>query len=126
MRMLVLALSTLLCGVAAAQAPAPAPAADFPADARTLTPEQLRERLRGKTFHVALADGTSWRLQYRDAQFFINTSRGFNDDGPWRAEATTLCAEGRRIKPACNEMRLVGETLLMKRDSGEIVKFEPR
>jgi len=128
-----------LCGAAQAfaQAPAPTPAAapapsptagadGFPPDAQPLAPEALRERLRGKVFHVALADGGWWRLEYRDKQWYVNTHRGFNDDGTWHVEGSSLCGEARRIKLSCNPMRLAGGVLLMKRDTGEIVKFEPR
>jgi hypothetical protein len=86
----------------------------------------LGERLRGKVFQVALADGGWWRLEYRDKQWYINTNRGFSDDGPWHVEGSNLCSEGRRIKAACYPMRLAGGVLLMKRDNGEVVKFEPR
>jgi hypothetical protein len=57
---------------------------------------------------------------------YINTNRGFSDDGPWHVEGSNLCSEGRRIKAACYPMRLAGGVLLMKRDNGEVVKFEPR
>ncbi len=135
MRMTILAtLALALCGATQvmAQTPAPVPAtapaaADgFPADAQPLAPDALGERLRGKVFQVALADGGWWRLEYRDRQWYINTNRGFSDDGPWHVEGSNLCSEGRRIKAACYPMRLAGGVLLMKRDNGEVVKFEPR
>ena len=34
-------------------------------------------------------------------------------------------AQPQKTKAACNDMRLAGDALYMKRDSGEIVKFEP-
>lgn len=112
---------------ALAQASAPAAAPDFPPDGKPLSADALRVRLGDKVFHVALADGSSWRLQYRSSgQFFVNTSSGFADTGKWWVEDSKLCSERSRTKPSCNEVRLVGDLIYLRRDSGEIIKFEPR
>lgn len=120
----------LLCATSAsvhAQASAPAAATDFPAEGKPLSAEALRERLSGKVFHVALSNGSTWRLQYQSSGFFyINVSTGYSDSGKWRAEDSKICSEPQRTKAACNDVRLVGDLLYLKRDSGEIVKFEPR
>jgi hypothetical protein len=112
-----------------AQAPASAPAAvpDFPRDAKPLSADALRERLAGKVFHVALASGASWRLQYQSGGFYyIKVSTGYSDSGKWRVEDSKLCAEPQKTKASCSDVRLVGDLIWLKRDSGEIVKFEPR
>jgi hypothetical protein len=112
---------------AQAQASAPAAVPDFPPEGKPLSADALRERLAGKVFHVALANGTSWRLQYQSGGFFyINVSTGYADSGKWRTEDSKLCSEPQKTKAACNEVRLVGELIHLKRDSGEIVRFEPR
>ena len=99
---------------------------DFPSEAKPLVPEDLRQRLAGKVFHVPMADGSSMRLQYQTANYYVDTSRGVRVNGTWRAEGTRLCTERVNRGPACNEARLAGELLYVKLDSGEVVKFEPR
>ena len=101
---------------------------EFPPDAKPLAPEALKERLAGKVFKVSLADGTSWRLEYRaNGSYFVNTSRGFNATGNWRVEGSTTCSETARSPLICSEVRLVGDTIYLKRgvDPGEVLKLEP-
>lgn len=105
----------------------PALASAFPEGSTAPTADELRQRLVGKTFDVKLASGVGWRLEYKDnGFFFIDTTNGFRDSGPWRTEDGRLCSQGRQINPSCNEMRVSGGALLLKRDSGEIVEFKPR
>ncbi len=119
---------TISAGAALAQtAVPPAAPVDFPSDAKPLTAEDLRQRLAGKVFHVPLADGSSMRLQYQAAgYYYVNTSRGTSVNGTWRADGTRLCTDRINRGPACNEVRLAGDALHVKLDSGEVVKFEPR
>jgi len=120
-------LCAVLLYAATSNAVAQAPAADFAPDAKPIAADALRERLAGKVFHVALANGTSWRLQYQSGGFFyINVSSGYSDSGKWRVEDSKLCSEPQKSKASCNDVRLVGEMIHLRRDSGEIVKFEPR
>jgi hypothetical protein len=128
MRFVVCAALLWVASVSAqAQASAPAAAPGFPPDAKPLPADALRERVAGKVFHVALASGTSWRLQYQSSGFYyINTSAGHSDSGKWRIEGLKLCHDPQRTKAACNDVRLVGDLIYLQRDSGEIVKFEPR
>jgi hypothetical protein len=119
----VVAVLALITSVDAAAQSAP----QFPDDAKPLTADQLRERLGGKVFHVATAQGTTWRLQYQGGgSFFVDVSNGYRDKGKWRVEESKVCSEPERGKPSCNEVRLVGDLLHLRRDSGEIIKLEPR
>lgn len=100
---------------------------DFPADAKSLSAEDLRQRLAGNVFHVPLADGSSLRLQYQAAgYYYVNTSRGTSVNGTWRADGTRLCTDRVNRGPACNEVRLANDALHVKLDSGEVVRFELR
>ena len=110
---------------AGALAQAPAPPGEFPADAQPLAAEVLQQRWSGKVFNVKTATGTAWRLQYQaGGAFYINVGN-FSDSGKWRVEGSQLCSEPQKSKAACNEMRLTGDLLYLKRDSGEIIKLEP-
>ena len=118
-----LAALALLAATAGALAQAPA---DFPVDAKSLAAEMLQQRISGKSFGVKPAKGAAWKLQYEaGGSFSLKTASGYEDTGKWRIEGSQLCTEPSKTRAACNEMRLVGDALFMKRDSGEIVKFEP-
>ncbi len=117
---------TAALAVAAASAFAQAQPADFPADAKALAPEALKERLAGKVFHVAFADGMTIRLQYQGGYYYVDTSRGARVHGTWRVDGSKVCTERAGRGPECDEARLVGDVLHFKRQNGEIVKFEPR
>ncbi len=118
----------LLAGAAfGALAQTAAPAQDFPGGAVAPTAADIRGRLAGKIFTVKLADGGNWRWEYKDdGYFFFNSSSGFKDSGKWRTEDGRLCHNGRKIGDSCNSVMEHSNTLHMKRDSGEIVKFEPQ
>jgi hypothetical protein len=80
--------------------------------------------LSGKSMLVKLANGGSWRLQYKDDGYmFLNTSNGLADSGKWKVEDGKLCSELRKVGNSCNEVRTKGDALYLKRDSGEIVQF---
>lgn len=114
---------SLSCGAALAQSPAMP--VEFPAGAASVEPVVLLQRLSGKVFRVATAGGNVWRWQFQsNGNFFLNVGN-FSDTGKWRAEGSAVCTEPQKNPASCNEMRLVGDTLYMKRDSGEIVKLEP-
>lgn len=76
-------------------------------------------------FKVKTAAGGAWRLQYQAGGVFIFNAGGYSDSGKWRIEDSKLCSEPQKSPAACNEMRLAGDALYLKRDSGEIIKFEP-
>ncbi|RKE38983.1 hypothetical protein B0G76_5351 [Paraburkholderia sp. BL23I1N1] len=47
----------------------------------------------------------------------------FADHGDWKAQDGKVCSKGSKIPYACNEVRIKGDDLYLKRDSGEIVQF---
>lgn len=101
---------------------------DFSDAAASVPAEALRERLSGKVFTVKVADGNTWRLDYKGNGYsFIDTANGFRDTGTWHTEASRLCMELRKATSGCNEMRLKDDVLYMKRSSnGEVVALLPR
>ena len=109
----------VLHGVALAQ--------EFPQGGENMSNGDIRKYVEDKVHDVKLADGSSWRLEYKsNGYFFINTSRGFNGDGQWQVEDGKLCGQLRGRDRTCNEVRLLKGVMHYKRDNGEIVQFVPR
>jgi hypothetical protein len=110
----------------AATVPAQTGPQDFPADAQPLPADAVKARTTDKVFKVALANGNSWRLEYRaNGMFFINVApSGYSDSGKWRPEDSKICSEPQKSKASCNEVRLLGDALYLKRDNGEVIKLE--
>jgi len=54
-------------GAVSAQTAPPVPnfPSEFPADAMTLPPQELKQRLEGKVYTAELVDRTGWRVDYR-------------------------------------------------------------
>ncbi|TDM09421.1 MAG: hypothetical protein C4K60_09140 [Ideonella sp. MAG2] len=102
-------------------------AQEFPQGAQAMSAADIRKYIEDKVQDVKLADGTSWRLEYKaNGYFFINTSRGFNGSGEWQAEEGKLCGQLRGRERTCNDVRMVNGVMHYKRDSGEIVQFVPK
>lgn len=102
-------------------------AQEFPQGGESMSNADIRKYVEDKVHDVKLADGTSWRLEYKsNGYFFINTSRGFNGDGQWQVEDGKLCGQLRGRERTCNEVRLLKGVMHYKRDNGEIVQFVPR
>ena len=98
----------------------------FPDGAAALAPDDLTKALADKVFSVQPASGQPWRLQYNgNGYWFINVG-AFSDTGKWSVKDSTVCGEGRQIRAACNEIRSKDGALYLQRDSGEVVKLEPR
>ena len=96
----------------------------FPDGAMNPTAGQIKEYLGDKTFKIKLADGNSWRLEYKsNGYFFVNTSTGFNGSGQWQAEDGRLCGHLKGRDRACSDVRLQGGLLYLKRDSGEVIQY---
>ena len=95
----------------------------FPADAATLSPQALKQRLAGKTFFLTPVVGDALRIQYQETNVFINVGNAA-DSGRWRVEGSTVCIDWKKFNSSCSEMRLVGETLFVKRaNNGEVVEM---
>lgn len=98
-------------------------AQDFPEGSLPLTSEALSTSISGKVFSVKPAQGSTWRWQFNgNGVFYINIG-SFSDTGKWSTKDSSLCTEARQIKFSCNEVRTHTGDLLLKRDSGEIVKL---
>jgi hypothetical protein len=105
--------------VVATGAAAPA----FPADAAPVASTALREVLAGKTYVAKTADGSNWRWQFKaDGYFFFNAG-GYSDSGKWSTKESAICSEPRKTPASCNEVRQLGNDLLLKRDSGEVIRL---
>lgn len=98
---------------------------EFPPDAAPIGADALRERLSGKVFRARIANGDAWRMQYMaNGYFFINTDRGFADDGKWRVEDSRFCTELKKVAASCAEARIKGGAIYFKRASnGEVVEM---
>ncbi len=102
-------------------------AQDFPEGATTPTAAELKQRLGSNVFSVKLADGSSWRLEFKSTGYFwVDTSGGFRGTGEWTAEDGKICSQLRGRDRNCNEVRIHQNLLTLKRDSGEIVQYVPR
>lgn len=98
---------------------------DFQDGAALLTEEELKAAVTGKVLTATDAKGTRWRLQFNaNGYFFINVGN-FSDSGKWSVKDTTICTVPSRIRAYCNHYRSKDGRLLMKRESGEIIQFDP-
>ena len=104
--------------VAFAQPPFPT---EWPSGAEALSPDTLRQRLMGRSFVAKSVTGPDVRTEYQDTVAYINVG-STSDSGPWRTEGSAVCNEWKKLRPACSEMRAVGEVLYVKRaNNGEVM-----
>jgi len=113
-------------GIACAFAGAGASAEEFPEGANTPNASELEALIKDKVFTSKQADGSSWRLDYRsNGYFYVNTSGGFKASGKWAVEDGKLCMNLKTDPTVCNDMRLQGTKLLLKRTNGSVISLEP-
>ena len=106
---------------------APGAPTAFPADATTPAASAVTELIAGRTFGVNLTGGASWRLEYKaGGYYFINTSSGFNGKGNWRAQDGKLCSATSGAPEVCNDVRVSGGLLYIKRLNGEVIVLTPK
>ena len=99
---------------------------EWPSGAETLSPDALRQRLVGKTFVAKSLTSAEIRTEYRETYAYINIGRT-SDSGRWRTEGSAVCNEWRNLRPACSEIRAVGDALYVKRaNNGEIMSLVPQ
>jgi hypothetical protein len=109
--------------IAAAQTSFPT---EWPTGAESLSPEALRQRLVGKTFVAKSVTSPDVRTEYRETYAYINVGNT-TDSGRWRTEGSAVCNEWRSLRPACSEIRALGEALYVKRaNNGEIMSLVPQ
>jgi hypothetical protein len=100
---------------------------EFPAEGAIAPAAALKDRFAGKIYLATLADGTRWRIDYKaNGYFFVNTSTGFNGAGDWHTDEGKLCSRLRGNPPGCNDVRLLGDVMYLKRDSGEVIAMTPQ
>ena len=51
---------------------------------------------------------------------------GRSDKGTWRAENGRICYEFTTIPSACNDVRLLGDDIYLKRSNGQVTQLLPR
>lgn len=117
---LVLAASLFHLSHASAQATFPT---EYPAGATPVSGNDITARLDGKAFKVQSIPNGSWRLQFDKFGYaFLDTTRGFRDNGPWRVEGGKWCVKLEKLGDSCEELYAVGDTLYYKRSkNGEVV-----
>ena len=99
---------------------------EFPEGVKTPSAAELNGLMKGKTFNVKLPEGLGWKLDYRDnGYFYVNVSNGFNGSGRWSVEDGKMCSNVKTDPTVCNDMRIDGTRLLLKRSNGTIVHLEP-
>jgi hypothetical protein len=101
---------------------------EFPPGAAALPANQLKGRLNDRVYGAKMADGRSYRFEWKSSgYFFLNVDNGFSDSGKWRIEDSRVCSEMQKLGTLCQEMRTVGDALYLKRaTNGEVVALQPR
>jgi hypothetical protein len=77
---------------------------DFLTDLPKSSADASKKKLSDKKFDVKLADGTSWKLEYKSNGYYsVNTSTGFSNAGTWQAADGQLCLQprGASYAPRC-------------------------
>jgi hypothetical protein len=97
----------------------------FPPTVTIPTAQELNAVLSGKSFRTTYADGTPVRAKYGADGGLSATAPGFYDTGRWKAEDGKLCGSLRKLGDFCNDVRLGGGAFYLRRNSGEIVRYEP-
>lgn len=101
-------------------------AQEFPAAASTPKKDEIQAHLADKVFAVALANGQTWRLDFKkNGYFFVDTSTGFNGKGEWNSEDGKLCSKltGRDRDFSCADARMHEGVIHIRRADGEIIRY---
>ena len=122
MRLLAFVSMCLWSLVALAQ---PVATKEFPADARVLSVEELKQALSGKVFMLAWVGVTPWRMDFKDNGYLFFDAGTASGSGTWRAESGQVCTEMRAFGNNCNQVRMSGELVYYKRLSGEVIAMTP-
>lgn len=115
------ALATLLIAACASTTP---PASEFPSGIRTPSATEIASLVKGKSFNLASG---GMRSDYGAAGNDITVYfSGRSDKGTWRAEDGRICYEFTTIPSACNDVRLLGNDIYLKRSNGQVTQLLPR
>jgi len=119
-------LTTAACALGLAVLSAAAWADEFADGAAKPTADEIRQYVEGKAFNIKLASGDSWKLEYKgDGDLNWKTSKGYSGTSRWTHADGTLCDQPRGKVKSCNDVRMVGGVLHLKRESGEIIQYTP-
>ena len=111
----------LLTGPGWAQSPAPAAAGA----AAPITSAELQVRLSGKKYSFQGANGPV-RIQYdANGTFYLMLPNGSTRSGKWSAEEGRVCSEYKGLPKECNEVRLEGDSLQVKRSDAAWTAMVP-
>ena len=99
---------------------------EFPADASTLSPEELKEKLSGRVYALDWIGATPWRMEFKSNGYVFFNAGNSNGSGTWRTEAGRVCTEIRAFGANCNEIRQSGGQLYYKRLSGEVIEMRAK
>ena len=117
-------LGAALLGACATPAPL---GKDFAPGARAPTASELRALLRGKSYQTPTVAGGTIRVDYAaDSDRLQAFYRGRSDSGTWRAEDGRVCYQFKTIPSACNDLRVAGNDVYIKRSNGQVVQLVPR
>lgn len=109
--------------VAACAATAP-PLTDFPAGVRTPSAADVTGLLKGKSFNQASGGiRTDYGADRNDITAYI---AGRAEKGTWRAEDGRVCFEFTTLPSVCNELRLLGTDIYVKRSNGQVTQLLAR
>lgn len=99
--------------------------ADFPPTVTTPNAQELAAHVASKSFRTTFADGTPVRTKFGpDGGLSINAP-SYYDSGRWKAEDGRICGSLRKTGEFCNDARLGGSSLYLRRTNGEIVRHDP-
>ena len=97
----------------------------YPEGAEPLAQDALRAALADKVFSITPAQGPKWQWSFKsDGQFYLSAGN-YSNSGKWSARDSSLCQESIRTT-GCNEVRQKDGVLYLKRDSGEVITFQPK
>ena len=100
------------------------PLTEFSAGIRTPSATETASLVKGKSFNLASG---GMRSDYGAAGNDITVYfSGRSDKGTWRAEDGRICCEFTTIPSACNDVRLLGNDLYLKRSNGQVTQLLPR
>ncbi|MBN9367656.1 MAG: hypothetical protein J0H59_11565 [Comamonadaceae bacterium] len=97
----------------------------YPDGAEPLTPEALHAALADKVFSTTPAQGPKWQWQFKsDGQFYLSVGN-YSDAGKWSTKESSLCLDSVKSM-GCSEMRQKDKQLYLKRNTGEVISFQPK
>ena len=101
-----------------------APLTELPAGIRTPSATEIASLVKGKSFNLASG---GLRSDYGAAGNDITVYfSGRCDKRTWRAEDGRICYEFTTIPSACNDLRLLGNDIYLKRSNGQVTQLLPR